>query len=653
MCRVKKAVVYNQENIKMEENSVAVEKVVGEDITSVQMIENRTVKDGVKEESLMEAEAGSSVDPVESAIQTMTSKIWEKIKNGAYESAINEINDMKYHQFIRYETLTVVPIIARLLQEDLDCHGKKCVEDVLVYVASVANIKEATLAFLEELEIHNSSAQFLVMLRPIEVLLLRLVSKNTQPNIFSWVFNALYARLVTMKLPMDYNLEGKERKLLDVDPSVLDIVKILKGLTDFYAVFYTRVINEDLVWTGKVTNSREYLARFVLQMFHTPLVYLDIYCDKGEVENQLYRITSQLTYMIANLIYNPFKLFSCIAWKKSKTLMATEENVSEEYENAERDDDELVDTEAEPEERKEVSQLSLSCFFYCVLGQHMSSDILPCVYSHQYVYLCCLPLIANLLQEKEHIPIHKGLVLAKVLLTNLPNDSLTSDTLEAKAHASFPQLLIRIMVYCDNKELRTTALEIFRSYFCKFDSFGRRKLIQGLLLSVKHAGVLGLVIHELKENISSSLQQCPMDPNFCGKNVMKLVLMACTLPDAERTDLLEWSDCIMSALNLLLFLCIRDKEKTGINEVIPMLQKDYLAHLQKGLELSKGHYELKLNELSSSGGKSKQLDASVYVCGSVLPNMPLDQEKNVVQMALCSLDMMQCVLVRVMQAIEN
>lgn len=595
-----------------------------------------------------------SPDPLETTQQDLGSILWKKLRDGEYESAIAITKEQKYHQYLVHNSLDLVPVITKLLHEDLGLDGEKCVENLLVYIASVANSKEALLVFLEELEIHSSGIQFHVMLQPIQTLLLREVSLNTRSVTFSWVFNTLYSRISVMELPTGNNLEGKERKVLDVHPDVIAVTSALQWLKDFYEVFYRKVMNRELIWIGNVVSSREYLALFLLQLFHKPITYLVIYCDVGEIESSVYSTCSDLTSMIGNLLSNVFKLFSNIRWKNSKILLACEGNNDEEQE-LKGNEDNSWETEDQKEERKdEISQLSLASFFYCVLGQHMANDSVPCVYSHQYVFLSCLPLIASLLQEKEHIPIHKGLILAKTLLNNLGERSLPSGSLEAKAHSSFPQLLIRVMTFCDNKELRTIALDIFRSYLRKFDSVGRRKLIQALLLSVKHAGVLGLVIHELKENIALSLNQDNLDSNFCGKHLIKFVKVVCSLPDAEKTDMLEWSDFIMAALNLLIFLFVRDREnKTGIKEVVPFLLKDYLPQLQKGLDLSKSHYELKLKDISSPSNKEKHIEMSMCVGGSVLPNMPLDQEKKILQTAICSLDMMQCVLARVTQSIES
>ncbi|XP_068208721.1 glomulin-like isoform X1 [Palaemon carinicauda] len=597
-----------------------------------------------------------------SSQEDLESILWNKLRNERYAEALDEVKDEKYHQYLVHNSLELVPVVLKYLLEDPPVEGEKCVEDILMYIASVANGKEALIVFLEELEMNRCESYFRVLLQPMKTLLLREVTEKTRSVMFSWVFNTLYSHVVTLDLPKNFNLEGEERKLLDLHPEVQALTRTLQWLTDFYAVFYEKVISGELTWGGKVKNSRHYLAFFLLQLFDRPLTYLDVYCAEGEVENSLYRTCQKLASMIAHLYGNSFSLFAHISWNKSKTVLASDDKSVNSTEDSEELDIKDGDVENEGKESTEksdgnekesVSQLSLACYFYCILSQDMASDFVPFVYSHQFVFLNCLPLICHLLELTDDIAIHKALMLSKALLNKIAEFSLPNECLEAKAHSSFPQLLIRVMTYSDNFELRKTALDIFRPYLRKFERTGRRNLLKCLLVSVKHAGVLSVVIHELKENVSQCLNEEVMDTNFCGKNLEQLILLACFLPDGETTDLLEWSDGIMAALNFLIFLFVRDKEnRTCVKKVVPVLQDDFLAKLRKGLELSRAHYELKLRELVTPGKRRQKPEMSVAVKGVMLPNMPPDQEEKVLKTALCSFDMMQCVLARVDQVVH-
>merc|ERR1739838_1241817 len=185
-------------------------------------------------------------------------------------------------------------------------------------------------------------------------------------------------------------------------------------------------------------------------------------------------------------------------------------------------------------------------------------------------------------------------MLTKALTDGIPERSLPSSSLDASAHSSLPQM---------------------------FDNLGRNRLLRSLLVTIKHAGVLGVVILQLKENIEWSIKNGIQYGPFVGDRGNDLIslTLSSTLPNKERTDLLEWSDSIMTVLNLLYYLMVRDKDNiTQIYDVKPQLRKSFLEPLQKGLDLSRGHYQLKLTELKDPiVKKKKQMEFSVSSIGGV------------------------------------
>ncbi|CAL4058696.1 unnamed protein product, partial [Meganyctiphanes norvegica] len=607
--------------------------------------------------------------------------LWNLLKDKKYEEAIIEIKQEKYNQYLVCNSLDLVPVVAKYLHEDdVDTDCEECVKQLLLHVANVANPKEVIIAFLEEMQFSHSDIRFRVFLKPIGALLQRGISTSTKAVTFSWVFNALYTHVVQMPLPKNYALEGKERKLMDLDSDVQAHTRILRLLADFYFTFYEQVINGNLVWGGKITDSKEFLALFLLQLFHKPLAFLDVYKEDNEVESSLFRTTADLSVMISRLMGNPFKLMKYISWKKKKVLMANceekqnndsigtnengDNNVGGGDDDDDNDNDEIKDNEISENINMEasskddsVSQLSLATYFYCILTQHMAIDHVPAVYSQEYLFISFLPLQVQLLQDKQDIVIHKGLLLTKELTEGIPERALPSSSLDAVAHSSLPQMLVRIMTLCNNAEMRNLSYKLFVPYLDKFDDLGRYRLLRSLLLTIKHAGVLGVVMLQMKFNIEFSFKIGVKNGPFTGDKVSDLISLSCTstLPAKERTDLLEWSDSIMTVLNLLYYLIIRDKENlTHIHDNIAQLEKSFLEPLQKGLDLSRGHYQLKLKELQDPIlKKKKQMEFSVSSIGGVpLPSMAPEQEQEVIHVALNTFDLMQSNIARVNQASE-
>jgi len=83
----------------------------------------------------------------------------------------------------------------------------------------------------------------------------------------------------------------------------------------------------------------------------------------------------------------------------------------------------------------------------------------------------------------------------------------------------------------------------------------------------------------------------------------------CVLPQGVTSDLCAHSSRIISSLNLIRFLLLRDGSvnKTGIVELFPRLESSLLHPLRKALDLSKAHYDLKLKELCDPYTRKERL----------------------------------------------
>ena len=103
----------------------------------------------------------------------------------------------------------------------------------------------------------------------------------------------------------------------------------------------------------------------------------------------------------------------------------------------------------------------------------------------------------------------------------------------------------------------------------------------------------------------------------------------------------------MAGLNFLICLLLRDKSNTfGLWSMVPELEQNFLSLLATGLSLSRAHYNLKLNDPSST-------EVTFMVGGQPLPNMSQEQMKEVVKSALNTFGMMECVMCQLNNVIAN
>ncbi|KAL7638146.1 UNVERIFIED_CONTAM: hypothetical protein RMT77_011771 [Armadillidium vulgare] len=571
---------------------------------------------------------------------SLSNQLYNHLKSNEFNEAISLLKSQEHENYLKHNSLDFVPVISRVLQEAF-CNSdtEECIEEILCHIASIANQKESLLVFLEEVEIFRSTKQFKVMLKPLQTILLRQVSTSAKSNIFSWVFTTLYAHISTLPIPKYDYLENEERKLLDVDPDQEQLVLSLMYLRDFYQVFYQKVITGKLTWEKKGLKSSEYLSYFILNLFHKPLAQLDVYKTEDEAESKLYSICKAYVCMISNLICDPFKYFKQI--KKLKLSNKQERNSD-------------IDEEKEKEAPDVVSNLSLAVYFYCIFGQKMNDSNFPHVYNSEFIFYQLIPLYLTLFEEKGSFAVHKGLVLLDSVLLKVQEHSLSQISLEIPFHTRLINNLIDIMTLNTNKECRILALKCFKDWIRKFESAGKYQLYTNILSTVTHPGILGVIIHEIKESIRLACKNGNIDDCFYNIKLQALLKLVCSLPSGETTDLLEWSDKIMGALNLLIFLCIYDeKNDTNFKPALPYILKEFLQPLENGLRISKAHYELKLKDLQEGKERFTDQELSVEINGNLFDGIPEENQKEVIIQSLNWFDILQSTWARANKLVDN
>ena len=577
--------------------------------------------------------------------------LWDLISEEKFDEALSEVKKCIYKDFVINSSMDLVPVLSLKLQDTDDPCALNCVEDIMCYVANIAKVKEVLIVLLEEMETFKAKGALLMFLRPLEISLCRLMSKKCSPVIFRWVFNVVLDHLGKMELPSTDKLEGKDKLLLDSDPTVQALNTHLASVCRFFETFHKAIIDGRLCFDDKIPSSKHFLADVLLKIFDRPITFLDLYTTENSPKSQLFRTTERFVKMIIELYGDPFMLFKDIVYDKTSN-------------KTESDDDK--DSTNKP------SQTSLATFFYCILHGGMSETTLSCVYSPVYKFVSLLPVLAQLIAKTEQLALHKGLLLSKSLIDSIPPGTLNADHLKAPYHDRFNKLLAGSMIMVDSKELRVLALGVFKNLLSIYDYQGRYRMIESFLLTAKHAGFLGVLTLEIKhnllkyleykvdENVDSEESESPVA--FSGISLWSLVHQACSLPDGERTDMLEHSDQILAMLNLLYFLVTtaashKDKlsetfDQVLVSKYIESNVNPLLTQLFRGVQISREHYELKLKTLDDNPSVPSDI-LEVSVANGVLPSIEPDQQKHVVQLALTNFDMISLYLSRLEAKIDE
>ena len=112
----------------------------------------------------------------------------------------------------------------------------------------------------------------------------------------------------------------------------------------------------------------------------------------------------------------------------------------------------------------------------------------------------------------------------------------------------------------------------------------------------------------------------------------------------------------MASLNFLICILLRDKDNvSSLWDITIELEQEFLKPLEKGLSMSRAHYKLKLEESSSNSNKnvSQSEVVTLMVGGQPLPEMSKEQLNEVINSALNTFDMMECVLCQLNDVISR
>ncbi|XP_067651422.1 glomulin-like isoform X1 [Haliotis asinina] len=545
-------------------------------------------------------------------------------------------------------------------------------ERCLSYLVRNGNPKEMILALLEQADCFNDDVKYSTLLRLSQATLMKLPSKRFHS--LDIALETLSAHIKSLPHPQFTDLEDEEQQLLDSDTDVHRIEGVLSAYLNFLEPFVEEVSLFKACRTG---NNPQVLTlkKHLYFLLEHPLAYLDLeYNRKEQKAKTTSRCLAERTLDLLVHVERNFHKYLQLARYESdrrhvddvEDTEDTDAMVRENEENERRLDGQMpsaVETDDKVENWKyvkSVPKLAQACLSYLMYVEHLGLDRLPSIYSHGYLLEFNLPFISLCLKRQEFLIIYKGLLLLNSFLDVLQLGSLSADILDNNAYMNMISDMLAVMIHCPAKKLRQMCVQLLPVFIKCFITEGRYKLLHMIIASCEHSGVQGFVTQILKEQIRDNLLCEVPERFFIGNYLDKILKLLMKLPDGPATDLLENSDRIISVLNLLRFLIIRDKPNqniTGIWTYFPKYEIEFLDAIRKGLDMSTAHYKLELTNLQEAKGDQwplpEDLDFSVCVGGQSLSSMPKAQRMNVLQSALVTFDMTESLLVRLLELFDQ
>uniref|UniRef100_A0A8C5CV76 Glomulin, FKBP associated protein a n=1 Tax=Gadus morhua TaxID=8049 RepID=A0A8C5CV76_GADMO len=309
------------------------------------------------------------------------------------------------------------------------------------------------------------------------------------------------------------------------------------------------------------------------------------------------------------------------------------------------------------EEEVRYPKESLASLAHLLFVHHVAIDTFPAVYSPIFMLRCNMEHI-NLLLSRYLLGRVDRLELYEKSLVTVVDGSVSVNELEIKTFTSVPQNLVKIMTLCPAHHLRTKGLKLLQLSIDKFDVEAKYKFFECMLKVSSHSGVEGYIIKNIRSQIDFSLKPGNENDWFLGAHLMPLLRQVLVLPDGPETDLLQNLDRLMESLNLLRYLVLRDKvtqNQTGVWTELTHLEERFMRPLRVGLNMSRAHYEMELQRtMAGHKGKVKgDSMLSVAVGDEQLPHMTSESQIQALHSALHTFDMMESVLVRVEEVVQE
>ncbi|XP_055624622.1 glomulin-like isoform X1 [Toxorhynchites rutilus septentrionalis] len=565
-----------------------------------------------------------------------------------FHQAAKVLQDKRYDARLQSECMDLVSTLADNLTPDnlrdnydlfMSC------EDLLKIVAAKCVPQEVLFELLEKIENTKNDDVFTSLLKALQIVLLRL--KENKARSLEWSLNSIISYINGIKLP-EYgtNFGEEEEKLLENDFTVRRILQLYMTVM----LFLEPIVNE----FGKLkctsfrntgVTRQNVVICFILQLMGKPLIYLNVHePDQAGVKTYTRQVAEDLVFAIVKLLGDVFSLLPYgeqrMRWPQKK-ISHTEEIIEDSSFNIFMNDEKCPIP-------------SLAMFNYLLLAENLLPTTCPKIYMPQYIYEKGL-YYCNILMDHEHPVAHyKGILLANSLRKLLGAERLNSFNLDLDVHHHFCKALSKIIVYSNIERNRKAGTFALRDYILQFDNEGRYLLTTNLIKTTEHDGLRSFIVTIYKDMLHSELGLDNPSQWFIARRLKAVILgVICNLTKGIETDLMENSDTILSALNILIFIFIRDKNnRTAIRDYVHEIENQFLLPLRKSIDLARAHFKEEQSSVQRGEDDKSKFDISIDILnGGDIPELTKERKLDMLARALNNFDLMDCLLARVIECI--
>ena len=217
-------------------------------------------------------------------------------------------------------------------------------------------------------------------------------------------------------------------------------------------------------------------------------------------------------------------------------------------------------------------RLGTAHYVYLAIEQGFLIDPLPICYSSLYLQESICPIAGIFLSFSTTFLVSKGLqLLERVTGAEL----MFGIHCDWETYAELCHSLTQVMVYSEDEVNRKSAVTIFKRLFSFFSPPLLHYLYKYLLWRVSHSGIIGFLITTLKDKIHQSLTETTSEYQlyFSGPSLHTLLKRIINITTNHASQLHNELDSILSTINLLRYLLLRDSKHTNITHVWYLIPK--------------------------------------------------------------------------------
>lgn len=482
-------------------------------------------------------------------------------------------------------------------------------ETILKLIAEKATKEDVLFELLEVLEGVEHDEKFTTVLKALQVVLLRMDHNKTQA--IAWVLDGI-GSYIENKISLPNVLQGQVspemEKLIENDPIVQRLlslyITIFLFLEPIQSCLLEQTRDDTKIFFSQDFNSRNVMTTFLLKLMEGTFAHLNFSHDPKGPKTYGRQCAENLLRLFSKSFPDMFKLLQVMEERDSHQNSPQKSGNKGEVKNIFYCEDRFT-------------TLSVAIVFYLRFVEKIysvSSPPLPQVYKHEYIIEKALILVNFLLNKTQTQLQQKGVDLGLALLSLVPDGTLSENDVDLDERNTFYESLNKVIIYSPAEKNRKKGLKLFDMFLTKHLLSAKYKIIDHLFNTVSHSGLLSHAIMSYKTVIVRLLSSGNLNEKHFSTIKFNKVMKehVCHLKQGEQTDLMENHEVIMTALNFLIFLMMRDKDNcTGIFNVIDDVQKIFLDPLDRALQLSRAHYVNETRRIES--GEDRKMEQKMDI----------------------------------------